>query len=54
MSKATTKGRAVKQRWAVPGSAHDRLVRFTKIGLPVAVGILVAILAIAPLDKHGD
>jgi lipopolysaccharide export system protein LptC len=54
MSDAATKGRAVKQRWAVPGSAHDRLVRFTKILLPSAVGALIAILAIAPLDKHGD
>jgi lipopolysaccharide export system protein LptC len=54
MSNAATKGRAVKQRWAVPGSAHDRLVRFTKIGLPSAVGVLIAILALAPLDKRGD
>ena len=54
MSEAATKGRAVKQRWAIPGSAHDRIVRFTKIALPSAVGILIAVLAIAPLDKHGD
>ena len=54
MSKAATHGRAVKQRWAVPGSAHDRLVRFTKIALPSAVGALIAILALAPLDKRGD
>jgi len=54
MSEAATKGRAVKQRWAIPGSAHDRIVRFTKIALPSAVGALIAILAIAPLDKHGD
>jgi lipopolysaccharide export system protein LptC len=54
MSEAATNGRAVKQRWAIPGSAHDRIVRFTKIALPSAVGILIAVLAIAPLDKHGD
>ena len=54
MSEAATQGRAVKQRWAGPGSAHDRLVRFTKIALPSAVGGLIAILAIAPLDKRGD
>jgi len=54
MSEAATNGRAVKQRWAIPGSAHDRIVRFTKIALPSAVGILIAALAIAPLDKHGD
>jgi lipopolysaccharide export system protein LptC len=54
MSEAATKGREVKQRWAIPGSAHDRIVRFTKIALPSAVGVLIAVLAIAPLDKHGD
>jgi lipopolysaccharide export system protein LptC len=43
-----------KQVWAVPGSAHDRLVRLSKIVLPSAVGILVAILALAPLGKKGD
>jgi len=54
MSRAATEGRTVKQRWAVPGSAHDRLIRFTKIALPSAVGALIAVLAIAPLDRHGD
>lgn len=44
----------VKQRWAEPGSLHDRLVRWTKIGLPAAVGALIVILALAPLDKKGD
>jgi lipopolysaccharide export system protein LptC len=44
----------VKQRWAEPGSGHDRLVRLVKIALPSAVGVLIAILALAPLDKKGD
>jgi lipopolysaccharide export system protein LptC len=38
----------------VPGSAHDRLIRWSKVVLPAAVGILIAILALAPLDKQGD
>jgi lipopolysaccharide export system protein LptC len=54
VSEAATKERAGRQRWAIPGSAHDRIVRLTKIGLPVAAGALVAVLALAPLDKHGD
>ncbi len=54
MSDAAAQGRAVKQRWAVPGSAHDRLVRWFKIGLPSAVGVLIAVLALAPLDRRGD
>ncbi len=43
-----------KQVWAVPGSAHDRVVRWSKVALPAAVGILVAVLALAPLGKKGD
>jgi lipopolysaccharide export system protein LptC len=54
MSKAASQERAGRQRWAIPGSAHDRVVRFTKIALPSAVGILIAVLALAPLDRHGD
>jgi lipopolysaccharide export system protein LptC len=54
MSDAAVRGRAVKQRWAVPGSVHDQLVHWTKIVLPSAVGILIAVLALAPLEKKGD
>ena len=54
MSDAAARERAVKQRWAIPGSAHDKIVHWSKIALPSAVGALIAILALAPLDKHGD
>ena len=54
MSELANQERATKQRWAVPGSLHDKIVRFAKIGLPSAVGIVIAFLAMAPLDQHGD
>ena len=55
MSELATRERADKQRWAVPGSSHDRIVRLAKIALPAAVGIVIAFLAMAPLDrKNGD
>ncbi len=54
MSQAATRQRADKQRWAVPGSRHDKLVRIAKVALPAAVGVLIAVLAVAPLDKDGD
>lgn len=54
MSEAATRERAFRQTWAVPGSRHDRLIRFAKVGLPAAVGVLIAFLAMAPLDKDGD
>ena len=54
MSEAALNRRGVKQRWAVPGSAHDRLVRWSKVVLPSAVGVVIAVLAVAPLDREGD
>jgi lipopolysaccharide export system protein LptC len=54
VSDTSVRRAAAKNRWAVPGSAHDRLVRLAKIALPSAVGVLIAILAVAPLGKHSD
>jgi len=54
MAETSAKRRAGKQRWAEPGSAHDWLVKWTKVVLPSAVGVLIAILALAPLGKHSD
>ena len=54
MSDLANKERADKQRWAIPGSGHDAIVRWSKVALPSAVGVLIAVLAFAPLQKHGD
>src|SRR5689334_23949492 len=54
MADASPTGRGSKQRWAEPGSAHDWLVKWTKVILPSAVGVLIAVLALAPLGKHSD
>jgi len=54
MSEAAARGREIKQQWAVPGSKHDRIVRIAKVALPAAVGVLVAFLALTPLEDRGD
>ncbi len=54
MSDAAARERLFRQGWAVPGSRHDQLIRFIKIALPASVGVLIAILALTPLDKEGD
>ena len=54
MSEAALRERQHRQLWAVPGSRHDRLIRFAKIALPSSVGVLIAFLALAPLDRSGD
>ena len=54
MAKAAANRRVSKQRWAEPGSWHDWLVKWTKVILPGAVGVLIAVLALAPLGKKSD
>ena len=54
MADASRPRRAGKQRWAEPGSLHDWLVKWSKVILPSAVGVLIAVLALAPLGKHSD
>ena len=54
MSEAAVHKRSTKQRWAVPGGAHDRVVGWSKIALPMAVGVLIAVLMLAPLDQRDD
>ena len=46
--------RTPRQRWAAPGSSHDRLVAVARFILPVAIGILAAFLVLAPLFGTGD
>ncbi|HVF38159.1 MAG TPA: LPS export ABC transporter periplasmic protein LptC [Sphingomicrobium sp.] len=54
MSEAASRERAIKRHWAEPGSRHDRIVRATKFGLPLLIGGLVLLLAVAPFDQRGD
>jgi lipopolysaccharide export system protein LptC len=54
MSDLANRDRAAKQRWAVPGSSHDRIIRFAKVALPSAVGVVIAFLAMAPLEKNSE
>jgi len=54
MSEAARRELAHKRHWAEPGSRHDRVVRVTKVVLPIAIIALAAVLLIAPFDKRGD
>lgn len=46
--------RTIRRGWATPGSGHDALVGFLKIALPMAVGAMLAYLAVAPLTKRQE
>ena len=48
MSIQAEQQRNVRRHWARPGGSHDKLVRLLKNYLPVAVGVLTALLAMAP------
>lgn len=54
MSEAAVRSASARRRWALPGSRHDRVVRFTRTILPMGIGALIAFLSIAPLTIAGD
>lgn len=41
--------RSDRQRWALPGGSHDRLIALTGWLLPSLIGVLAAFLVLAPL-----
>lgn len=54
MSEVAIRQRTARQRWAAPGSRHDRLVGIARWLLPVLIGVLAAFLIIAPLTTAGE
>lgn len=54
MSEIADRIRIGRQRWAAPGSAHDRIIAALRNLLPAAIGVLTAFLAVAPLTMGGD
>jgi lipopolysaccharide export system protein LptC len=54
MSDIARRMRGQRQRWAAPGSSHDRIVAFSRLILPMAIGVLAAFLVMAPLTMGGD
>ncbi len=43
-----------RRHWARPGGRHDRLIAAARILLPAAIGVLAALLAVAPLTSGRD
>lgn len=54
MSQLAEQERSKRQLLASQGSRYDVLVRLFKFGLPIAVGVLVAVLVLAPLFKDDE
>ncbi|WP_423140998.1 LPS export ABC transporter periplasmic protein LptC [Parablastomonas sp. CN1-191] len=54
MTQAADAMRGKRRYWARPGGAHDKLVRTLAVVLPGAVGVLFAIMVLAPLSPRGE
>jgi lipopolysaccharide export system protein LptC len=54
MSELAEEDRRIKRSWARPGSQHDRLIRLLKYALPALVGLVLAFLALVPLEKRKE
>lgn len=54
MSELADQDRRVKRSWARPGSSHDALVKLLKFGLPALVGLVLAFLALVPLEDRKE
>ena len=46
--------RGRRQHFAAPGGSHDRLVGFLARALPMAVGVIAALMIITPLSPRGE
>lgn len=54
MSELAEHDRRIKRSWARPGSSHDYLIGLLKFGLPALVGIVLAFLALVPLENRRE
>ncbi|MDR6144778.1 LPS export ABC transporter periplasmic protein LptC [Sphingomonas sp. NCPPB 2930] len=54
MSEIADRVRTQRQRWAAPGSRHDRFVTAARWILPSAIGVLTAFLVMAPIYSSSE
>ncbi|MDZ7587908.1 MAG: LPS export ABC transporter periplasmic protein LptC [Parasphingorhabdus sp.] len=54
MSKSADIARSARQRFAAPGSAHDRRIAIMRVVFPAAVGALAALLALSPFSMRNE
>ena len=46
--------RDLRRAFAAPGGFHDKLVRVLAIGLPAGIGMIAAVMLLAPLSPRGE
>lgn len=54
MTQAADAIRDSRRHFAAPEGMHDRLVRFLAVALPGAIGVVAAVMILAPLSPRGE
>jgi len=54
MSALADRDRSKLRLWAAPGGSHDRIVKLLRVVLPVAIGVLIVLLGLAPVTQGRD
>jgi lipopolysaccharide export system protein LptC len=54
MSELADLERTQRQRWAMPGGRHDRMIRAMRVVLPSIIGVLLAVLAFSPFTGQQE
>lgn len=54
MTQAADQIRDKRRHWASPGGTHDRLIRVLAVMLPGAIGVVAAVMVLAPLSPRGE
>jgi lipopolysaccharide export system protein LptC len=54
MSELADRERTIRQRLAAPGGNHDRLIRMLRVVMPSIIGVLLALLVVAPFSNRQE
>ena len=46
--------RSAREKFALPGGRHDRLIRVLRVALPSVIGVLLAVLAFSPFSNNRE
>lgn len=54
MSERADLDRTMRRMWAASGSNHDRVVRILRLGLPLVIGVVGAVLVFSPFTQRSE
>ena len=54
MSERADLDRTMRRMWAARGSNHDRVVRILRVGLPLVIGVIAAVLIFSPFTQRSE